>query len=138
MVDGSRDAAAGDIFSTAFSDPAYAKAKKFLANHGLADNKAITADFLHDLQKLIAKVEVASQKDRELLILRRENSQLMTEIFRNRASSESHQSQQSQHSPVYSAQQATSATPSYSPSKTEISKLDVSDKSWDRIISEAF
>jgi hypothetical protein len=138
MVDGNRDTSAGDIFAAAFSDPAYAMAKKFLANHGLANNKAITADFLRDLQQLIVKAELASQKDTELLKLRRENSQLMTELFRNRAGSESHQSHQSQHSPVYSSQQGASAPPSYPPSRTDISKLDVSDKSWDRIISEAF
>lgn len=135
LVDGNRDNSAGDIVPAAFSDPAYAMAKKFLANHGLANNTAITADFLRDLQQLIAKAELASQKDMELLKLRRENSQLMTEIFRTRAGSESHQSQ---HSPVHSAQQGAPATPSYPPSRTEISKLDVSDKSWDRIISEAF
>ncbi|GAM42575.1 hypothetical protein TCE0_044f16672 [Talaromyces pinophilus] len=110
---------------TSFSDPAYATAKKFLANHGLANNKAITADFLRDLQQLIAKAELASQKDTELLKLRRENSQLMTEIFRTRAGSESYgsnQSHQSQHSPVYSAQQGVSAPPSYPPSRNEVSR----------------
>jgi hypothetical protein len=141
MVDGNRDTSTGDIFAASFSDPAYAMAKKFLANHGLANNEAITADFLRDLQQLIAKAELASQKDTELLKLRRENSQLMTEIFRTRAGSESYgsnQSHQSQHSPVYSAQQGVSAPPSYPPSRNEVSRLDVSDKSWDRIISEAF
>lgn len=141
MVDEKRDTSASDIFSAAFSDPAYAMARKFLANHGLANNKAITTDFLRDLQQLIVTAELSSQKNTELSKLRRENSQLMTEIFRTRAGSESHgsqQSHQSQHSPAYSAQQGASAPPSYPPSRNEVSKLDVSDKSWDRIISEAF
>ncbi|KAE8554038.1 hypothetical protein EYB25_002576 [Talaromyces marneffei] len=141
MVDRNRDTSAGDIFAATFSDPAYTMAKRFLSNHGLANNNAITADFLNDLQQLIVKSELASHKDTELLKLRRENSRLMTEISRNRAGSEPHQSHQfhqSQHSPVYNSQQGASAPPSYPPSKAEISKLDVSDKSWDRIISEAF
>ena len=139
MVDENCETSAGD--PAAFSDPAYAMAEKFLANHGLVNNKAITANFLRDLQQLIVKVEVASQKDTELLKLRRENSQLMTEIFRTRAGSESHgshQSHQSRHSLVYTSQQGASAPPGYPLSKSEVSKSVVLDKSWDRIISEAF
>ncbi|EED21156.1 PHD finger protein [Talaromyces stipitatus ATCC 10500] len=139
LPSGNGDPTSGsNISGSSFSGPAYAMAKKFLANHGLANNQAITSDFLDDLQQLIVKAELASQKESELLKLRHENSQLMEELISNRARSGSQLSPQSQLSPAYNSQHGTSATPSYPPSRNEISKLDVTDKSWDRIISEAF
>lgn len=133
------DTAGGSIapILPALPHNSYGEARKFLADHGFPNNQEITSEFVRDLQDLITKAELASQNEQELMRLRGENSQLIDEIRKLRAGSES---QLSPSSSAYSSQQgpAASAAPSFTPGRSEIPRLDVTEKSWDRIISEGF
>ncbi|CRG90820.1 hypothetical protein PISL3812_07866 [Talaromyces islandicus] len=112
------------------------QAEHFLARHGhSAGDETFSPEFLIQLQQLIARAELQSQTARELEQLRGENRHLQEE---NRRLKTSQRAPQIRASSVYERLQSPPVLHGHDSEALEAPMLDVAEKSWDRIISEAF
>jgi hypothetical protein len=112
------------------------QAKHFLARHGhSADDETISPDFLLQLQQLIVQAELQSQTARELEQLRDENRHLQEENQRLKSSQRARSTRESS---VYETLRSPPVFHGHDSGALEAQMLDVDEKSWDRIISEAF
>ncbi|GAD92935.1 PHD finger domain protein [Paecilomyces variotii No. 5] len=119
-------------------DPA-ARAKDFLAEYdGHHANREYGSDFLLQLGRMIQQAESSSQSLREAESLREENAKLKRENSQLRLNLSSRLSSRD---PALSLRRSPSATRTYTSSNNSVASLippDVSERSWDRIISDVF
>ncbi|QKX59434.1 uncharacterized protein TRUGW13939_06568 [Talaromyces rugulosus] len=112
-------------------------AKQFLSRHGhySAGDEAFSPDFLLQLQQLIVQADLQSQTARELEQLRNENRQLQEE---NQRLKTGQRPPPIHDSSTYDRLRSPPVFHGHGSEAVEAQRLDAAEKSWDRIISDAF
>lgn len=115
------------------------RARDFLAEYGgLPSSQDYRPDFLLQLGRIIQQAESSDQSLKEAESLREENAKLRRENSQLRLNLSSRLSSRD---PALSLRRSPSATRTYTSSNNSVASLippDVSERSWDRIISDVF
>jgi hypothetical protein len=118
-------------------DDSFDRERRFLAEYGgFSANHDFKTDFLVQLRNLTAGAEYHAQMRRELEALRSENARLTKENIQLQAEIKLRRTHPG---PIYGLRPSPSASHGYTSESMEAPKsLDVSEKTWDRIISDGF